>query len=81
MSYITLLPLVDTAKMFPGLKIVIHEGFIFESFPNGMLSESVYILYNEDLILGYISGKVRRSLIQTLPGDRIKIEIRLSGDV
>nr|YP_010876360.1 InfA [Allium linearifolium]WHE17808.1 InfA [Allium linearifolium] len=41
-----------------------------------MLSESVYILYNEDLILGYISGKIRRSLIQTLPRDRIKIEIR-----
>nr|YP_009869141.1 translational initiation factor 1 [Allium forrestii]QKJ80645.1 translational initiation factor 1 [Allium forrestii] len=51
---------------------MIHEGLIHESFPNGMLSESVYILYNEDLILGYI----RRSLIQTLPGDRIKIEIR-----
>nr|YP_010179495.1 translational initiation factor 1 [Allium plurifoliatum]YP_010179581.1 translational initiation factor 1 [Allium sikkimense]QUV76112.1 translational initiation factor 1 [Allium plurifoliatum]QUV76198.1 translational initiation factor 1 [Allium sikkimense] len=49
---------------------------LHESFPNGMLSESVYILYNEDLILGYISGKIRRSLIQTLPGDRIKIEIR-----
>nr|YP_010573705.1 translational initiation factor 1 [Allium sabulosum]UZH92951.1 translational initiation factor 1 [Allium sabulosum] len=37
---------------------MIHEGLITESFPNGMLSESVYIyiLYNEDLILGYISG-------------------------
>nr|YP_009732977.1 translational initiation factor 1 [Allium przewalskianum]QHU78273.1 translational initiation factor 1 [Allium przewalskianum] len=57
-------------------KKMIHEGLITESFPNGMLSESVYILYNEDLILGYISGKIRRSLIQTLPGDRIKIEIR-----
>nr|YP_009686699.1 translational initiation factor 1 [Allium oschaninii]QDS78617.1 translational initiation factor 1 [Allium oschaninii]QOC72040.1 translational initiation factor 1 [Allium oschaninii] len=55
---------------------MIHEGLITESCPNGMLSESVYILYNEDLILGYISGKIRRSLIQTLPGDRIKIEIR-----
>nr|YP_009725684.1 translational initiation factor 1 [Allium cyathophorum var. farreri]QHQ72538.1 translational initiation factor 1 [Allium cyathophorum var. farreri]UNB15005.1 translational initiation factor 1 [Allium cyathophorum var. farreri] len=55
---------------------MIHEGLITESFLNGMLSESVYILYNEDLILGYISGKIRRSLIQTLPGERIKIEIR-----
>lgn len=55
---------------------MIHEGLITESFPNGMLPESVYILYNEDLILGYISGKIRRSLIQTLPvpGDRIKIK-------
>nr|YP_010630481.1 translational initiation factor 1 [Allium sacculiferum]YP_010876449.1 translational initiation factor 1 [Allium longistylum]WBN97527.1 translational initiation factor 1 [Allium sacculiferum]WHE17634.1 translational initiation factor 1 [Allium thunbergii var. deltoides]WHE17897.1 translational initiation factor 1 [Allium longistylum] len=55
---------------------MIHEGLITESFLNGMLSESIYILYNEDLILGYISGKIRRSLIQTLPRDRIKIEIR-----
>nr|YP_010573534.1 translational initiation factor 1 [Allium nikolaii]UZH92697.1 translational initiation factor 1 [Allium nikolaii] len=60
---------------------MIHEGLITESFRTGMLSESVSILYNEDLIIGYISGKIRRSLIQTLPGDRIKIEIRLSGYV
>nr|QKJ81418.1 translational initiation factor 1 [Allium tuberosum] len=33
-------------------------------------------LYNEDLILGSISGRIRRSLIRTLPGNRIKIEIR-----
>nr|YP_009869313.1 translational initiation factor 1 [Allium neriniflorum]QKJ80902.1 translational initiation factor 1 [Allium neriniflorum] len=52
---------------------MIHEGLITESFPNGMLSESVYI--NEDLILGSISGRIRR-LIRTLPGNRIKIEIR-----
>nr|YP_009869227.1 translational initiation factor 1 [Allium macranthum]QKJ80731.1 translational initiation factor 1 [Allium macranthum] len=52
---------------------MIHEGLITESFPNGILSESVYI--NEDLILSYISGRIRRSLIRTLPGDR-KIEIR-----
>nr|YP_009651237.1 translational initiation factor 1 [Allium monanthum]QCW06770.1 translational initiation factor 1 [Allium monanthum] len=53
---------------------MIHEGLITELFPNGMLPESVYI--NEDLILGYISGRIRRSLIRTLPEDRIKIEIR-----
>nr|YP_009869055.1 translational initiation factor 1 [Allium fetisowii]QKJ80559.1 translational initiation factor 1 [Allium fetisowii] len=53
---------------------MIHEGLITESFPNGMLSEFVYI--NEDLILGSISGRIRRSLIRTLPGNRIKIEIR-----
>nr|YP_010573112.1 translational initiation factor 1 [Allium confragosum]UZH92275.1 translational initiation factor 1 [Allium confragosum] len=55
----------------------IHEGLITESFPNGMLSESVYILYNEDLILGYILGKIRHSLIQTLPGNRIKIKMAI----
>nr|UGK72620.1 translational initiation factor 1 [Acanthocalyx alba]UGK72692.1 translational initiation factor 1 [Acanthocalyx nepalensis subsp. delavayi] len=32
-------------------------------------------LDNEDLILGYISGKIRRSLIRILPGDRVKVEV------
>nr|YP_009569886.1 translation initiation factor 1 [Microtea debilis]QBC68166.1 translation initiation factor 1 [Microtea debilis] len=32
-------------------------------------------LDNEDLILGYALGKIRRSSIRILPGDRVKIEI------
>nr|YP_011030299.1 Protein subunit initiation factor IF1 [Tricyrtis xianjuensis]WNV61963.1 Protein subunit initiation factor IF1 [Tricyrtis xianjuensis] len=32
-------------------------------------------LDNEDLILGYVSGRIRRSFIRILPGDRVKIEI------
>ncbi|KAK4403155.1 30S ribosomal protein S11, chloroplastic [Sesamum angolense] len=31
-------------------------------------------LDNEDLILGYVSGKIRRSFIRILPGDKVKIE-------
>nr|BDY09682.1 translational initiation factor 1 [Lysimachia lobelioides] len=30
-------------------------------------------LDNEGLILGYISGKIGRSFIRILPGDRVKI--------
>nr|YP_010880646.1 translational initiation factor 1 [Callitriche hermaphroditica]WHU54433.1 translational initiation factor 1 [Callitriche hermaphroditica] len=32
-------------------------------------------LDNEDLILGYVSGKIRRSFIRILPGDNVKIEV------
>nr|ATQ37444.1 translational initiation factor 1 [Plagiobothrys nothofulvus] len=33
-------------------------------------------LDNEDLILGYVSGKIRRSFIRIFPGgDRVKIEV------
>uniref|UniRef100_UPI0030FE3135 translation initiation factor 1 n=1 Tax=Primula sugongii TaxID=3043455 RepID=UPI0030FE3135 len=30
-------------------------------------------LDNEDLSIGYISGKIRRSFIRKLPGDRVKV--------
>ncbi|KAH0439075.1 hypothetical protein IEQ34_025958 [Dendrobium chrysotoxum] len=46
---------------------LIHEGFITESLPNGMFRVR---LDNEDLILGSISGRIRRSFIRILPGDR-----------
>ena len=50
----------------------IHEGLITESLPNGMFRVR---LDNEDIILGYVSGKIRRSFIRILPGDRVKIEV------
>nr|YP_010488435.1 translational initiation factor 1 [Anaxagorea javanica]QNS22703.1 translational initiation factor 1 [Anaxagorea javanica] len=50
----------------------IHEGLITESLSNGMFRVR---LDNENLILGYISGKIRRSFIRILPGDRVKIEV------
>nr|UDZ59583.1 translation initiation factor 1 [Echinodorus berteroi] len=51
---------------------IIHEGLITESFPNGMFRVR---LDNGDFILGYISGKIRRSFIRILLGDRVKIEV------
>nr|AYC21463.1 translation initiation factor IF-1 [Aphyllon fasciculatum]AYC21497.1 translation initiation factor IF-1 [Aphyllon fasciculatum]AYC63706.1 translation initiation factor IF-1 [Aphyllon epigalium subsp. epigalium]AYC63743.1 translation initiation factor IF-1 [Aphyllon epigalium subsp. notocalifornicum] len=50
----------------------IHEGLITESLPNGMFRVR---LDNKDLIIGYISGKIRRSFIWILPGDKVKIEV------
>ena len=49
-----------------------HEGLITESLPNGMFRVR---LDNENLILGYISGKIRRGSIRIMPGDRVKIEV------
>ena len=51
---------------------LIHEGLIVESLPNGMFRVR---LDNEDLILGYVSGRIRRSFIRILPGDRVKVEV------
>ena len=50
----------------------IHEGLITESLPNGMFRVR---LDNENLILGYISGKIRRGSIRIMPGDMVKIEV------
>nr|YP_010267555.1 translational initiation factor 1 [Rhodiola bupleuroides]YP_010267640.1 translational initiation factor 1 [Rhodiola calliantha]UIF94165.1 translational initiation factor 1 [Rhodiola bupleuroides]UIF94250.1 translational initiation factor 1 [Rhodiola calliantha]UPY85615.1 translational initiation factor 1 [Rhodiola bupleuroides]UYL23313.1 translational initiation factor 1 [Rhodiola bupleuroides] len=50
----------------------VHEGLIIESLPNGMFRVR---LDNDNLILGYVSGRIRRSFIRILPGDRVKIEV------
>nr|YP_010166149.1 translational initiation factor 1 [Rhipsalis teres]QRV60122.1 translational initiation factor 1 [Rhipsalis teres] len=58
----------------PGMKEqkIILEGVVTQSFPNAMFHVR---LDNEDVILGYISGKIRRSSIRILTGDRVKIEV------
>nr|YP_010406443.1 InfA [Cymbaria daurica]URC16244.1 InfA [Cymbaria daurica] len=50
----------------------IREGLVTETFPNAMFRVQ---LDNGDLVLGYISGKMRRRSIQILRGDRVKIEM------
>nr|QTI91202.1 translational initiation factor 1 [Echinocactus grusonii] len=53
-------------------KKMTHEGLVTQSFPNGMFHVR---LDNENVILGYISGKIRRSSIRILLGDRVKVEV------
>nr|YP_009436840.1 translation initiation factor 1 [Cyphia schlechteri]ATG27215.1 translation initiation factor 1 [Cyphia schlechteri] len=48
------------------------EGLIIESFTDGKFRVR---LDNNDLVLGYLSSKIRRDLIRILPGDRVKIEV------
>ena len=50
----------------------VHEGSVTESLPNGMFR---VLLDNEDLILGYISGKIRQNFVRVLPGDRVRVEV------
>nr|QFG71540.1 translation initiation factor 1 [Mammillaria solisioides] len=53
-------------------KKVIYEGLVIDAFPNAMFHVR---LDNENVILGYISGKIRRSSKRILLGDRVKIEV------
>nr|QWZ47384.1 translational initiation factor 1 [Drosera peltata] len=51
---------------------MIHEGLITEALSNGMFRVDIG---KKNLVLGYISGKIRRNFILVLPGNRVKIEI------
>nr|BDD17183.1 translation initiation factor 1 [Pieris japonica]BDD17186.1 translation initiation factor 1 [Pieris japonica]BDD17200.1 translation initiation factor 1 [Pieris japonica]BDD17214.1 translation initiation factor 1 [Pieris japonica]BDD17242.1 translation initiation factor 1 [Pieris japonica] len=59
----------------------IYEGLITESFPDGKFrvllenDDDKVDNHNTDIILGYISGNIRRRFIRILPGDRVKIEV------
>ncbi|KAK7313026.1 hypothetical protein VNO77_37364 [Canavalia gladiata] len=55
-----------------GEQKLVHEGMIIESLPNGMFRVR---LDNEDLILGYISGRIRKNYVRILPGDRVRVEV------
>nr|YP_010038152.1 translational initiation factor 1 [Trithuria lanterna]YP_010038197.1 translational initiation factor 1 [Trithuria lanterna]QII42264.1 translational initiation factor 1 [Trithuria lanterna]QII42309.1 translational initiation factor 1 [Trithuria lanterna] len=50
----------------------VYEALVIESLPAGMFWVR---LDNGNKVLGYISGKIRRSFIRILPGDRVAIEI------
>nr|BCT72493.1 translation initiation factor 1 [Elliottia paniculata]BCT72577.1 translation initiation factor 1 [Elliottia paniculata] len=56
----------------------VFEGLITESLRNGMFR----VLLDKDnrVVLGYISGKIRRRFIRILPGDRVKIEFTRYDD-
>nr|BCT72544.1 translation initiation factor 1 [Rhododendron albrechtii]BCT72586.1 translation initiation factor 1 [Rhododendron albrechtii] len=56
----------------------IFEGLITESLPNAMFR----VLLDKDnrVVLGCISGKIRRGSIRILPGDRVKIELSQYDD-
>ena len=48
------------------------EGTVVEALPNTMFRVK---LDNDHMVLGHISGKMRRHYIRILPGDRVKIEL------
>lgn len=48
------------------------EGTILENLPNAMFRVK---LDNEQVILAYVSGKMRMHYIKILPGDKVLIEM------
>jgi translation initiation factor IF-1 len=48
------------------------EGLVIESLPNAMFRVQ---LDNGFIILGHISGKIRRNYIKILVGDRVVVEL------
>ncbi len=48
------------------------EGIIQEALPNAMFRVE---LQNGHVILGHISGKMRKHYIRILPGDKVKVEL------
>nr|BCT72538.1 translation initiation factor 1 [Enkianthus campanulatus]BDD17206.1 translation initiation factor 1 [Enkianthus nudipes]BDG00448.1 translation initiation factor 1 [Enkianthus cernuus f. rubens]BDG00452.1 translation initiation factor 1 [Enkianthus sp. P2261]BCT72559.1 translation initiation factor 1 [Enkianthus campanulatus] len=54
-------------------KKFLYEGVITESLRNGMFR--VRLDNDDNVILGYISGQIRRKFIRILPGDRVQIEV------
>jgi translation initiation factor IF-1 len=52
--------------------IIEAEGEVLENLPNATFRIK---LDNEMIILGHISGKMRKNYIKILPGDKVKVEI------
>jgi translation initiation factor IF-1 len=48
------------------------QGTIVETLPNAMFRVK---LENEQVILAYVSGKMRMHFIKILPGDKVTIEL------
>lgn len=48
-------------------------GTVTESLPNVMFRVKLDV--NEEILLCYASGNIKRNFIKILPGDRVKVEI------
>jgi translation initiation factor IF-1 len=51
--------------------VVLIEGIVIENLPNTMFRVK---LNNEDEVLGYLSGRMKRHFIRLLPGDKVRVE-------
>jgi len=49
------------------------EGVVTEALPNAMFR--VQIAGNEETIIAYLSGKMRKNRIRVLIGDKVRVEI------
>nr|YP_010471644.1 translational initiation factor 1 [Didymoplexis pallens]UVG41029.1 translational initiation factor 1 [Didymoplexis pallens] len=61
---------MKSGEVYLGMKEkrLIREGLITESLSNGMFRVQ---LNNKNIVMGYISGKIRKNLLRILPGPTI----------
>jgi translation initiation factor IF-1 len=52
--------------------VIEFEGDIVEALPNALFRIK---LETGQMVLGHVSGKIRKHWIRILPGDRVKIEL------
>ncbi len=52
--------------------VIAMEGSVLESLPNTTFRVK---LENGHIVLGHISGKMRKNYIRILPGDRVSVEM------
>jgi translation initiation factor IF-1 len=66
-------PLVPSeAPRPPKTDAIAVEGKVKEALPNAMFQVE---LENGHMVLGHISGKMRKNFIRILPGDRVTVEL------
>ncbi len=63
---------MDTEETMAKEEGIEVEGVVQEALPNAMFKVE---LENGHIILGHISGKMRKYYIRILPGDRVKVEL------
>lgn len=52
--------------------VTLVEGVVIENLPNTMFRVK---LADDQLVLGYLAGRMRRNYIRLLPGDRVRVEM------
>ncbi|HUD20460.1 MAG TPA: translation initiation factor IF-1 [Candidatus Saccharimonadales bacterium] len=52
--------------------VIAVEGLVEEALPNTQFRVH---LDNDQVVLGYVSGKIRHHRIKILPGDRVTVEL------
>lgn len=69
----TLQPLYDTIIASMKDNVILVEGEVLENLPNTLFK--VKLREVDEIILCYLSGKMRKNYIKILPGDKVRIEL------
>lgn len=53
--------------------VIVVEGEVVENLPNTLFR--VRVSESEQMLLCYLSGKMRKHYIKILPGDKVRVEL------